>query len=171
MKGIYACVDPQFAKTLVVKINCEERKVFGYIEISKHQDDCIARATLAEAKNIIKDLFWLYPKAGLELYEEQKRRGSSDAYKTAQVLWKDIEKYVASIINPSCENVGSFWTQQALLDLAMVELSLEKFETVSTLSIEYCLAKKEVNTIDPILFPYYLERLGEYAALAQLPIA
>jgi len=156
-----APVDPQFAKTLVVKINSEERKVFGYIEISKHQDTGSARATLAEAKVVIKDLFWLYPKAGLQLYEEQKRRGSPEAYQTAQALCKDLEKY----INPSCENLYSF------LDLAMVELSLEKIEIVSTLSMARCLAEKEVNTKDPVLFPYSLERLGEYAARAQLPIA
>lgn len=156
-----APMDPQFAKTLVAKIKSEDSRVFGYIEISKHQDVGSARATLAEAKHVIKDLFWLYPKAGLELYEEQKRRGSPDAYKTAQALCKALEKR----INPSYENLYSF------LDLAMVELSLEKIEIVSTLSMALNLAKKQVDKEDPILFPYSLERLGEYAAQAQLPIA
>ena len=156
-----APMDPQFAKTLVAKINSEERKIFGYIEVSKHQDTEGARATLEEAKDVVKRWFWIYPKAGLQLYEEQKRRGFLEAYQTAQMLHKYIEKH----IDPSCENLYSF------LNLAMVELSLEKFEIVSTLSMAFNLAKRKVNTEDPVLFPYSLERLGEYAARAQLPIA
>ncbi len=156
-----APVDPQFAKMLVTKIDSEERKVFGYIEVSKHQDAGSARATLEEAKDVIKRWFWIYPKAGLQLYEEQKRRGFPEADQTAQMLHKDLEKHM----NPSLENLNSF------LELAMVELSLQKVEIVSTLSTAFNLAKRKVGKEDPTFFPYYLEKLGKYAAQAQLPIA
>ena len=153
--------DPEFAKMLVGKIDYEETKVFGYIEVSKHQDAGNARATLEEAKDVIKDLFWLYPEAGLQLYEEQARRGSPDAHKTAQALYDDLEED----IDPNCESLYSF------LDLAMVELTLQKREVVSTLSTAFNLAKRKVGKEDPLLFPYSLEKLGKYAAQAQLPIA
>ncbi|WP_316359255.1 hypothetical protein [Candidatus Neptunichlamydia sp. REUL1] len=42
---------------------------------------------------------------------------------------------------------------------------------MSTLSTAFNLAKRKVGKEDPVLFPYSLEKLGKYAAQAQLPIA